>query len=149
MSIPSTADPTQSIAPVDDNPQTKISIGNSGENTDYEELIASYPYDYNATNYVTSVAVNANYIATTLPVIIMCDCSVAGLSVTLPNSGDMEGRTVIVQKMDSTGNAVTMVANGTDTFYVQSTVTSRLSSQYGAVSYTAVSNASYKGWVGR
>lgn len=149
MSIPAVTDPGQSIAPVDNNRQTKIAVGNSGENTDYEELIASYPYDYNATNYVTSVAVSANYVATTLPVIIMCDCSLAGLSITLPNSGDMEGRTVIVQKMDSSANAVTMVANGTDTFYVQSTVTARLSSQYGAVSYTAVSNASYKGWVGR
>lgn len=149
MSTPGVVDPAQSIAPVDDNAQTKIAIGNSGENIDYEELIASYPYDYNATNYVTSVAVTSNYVATTLPVIIMCDCSLGAINVTLPNSGDMEGRTVIVQKMDASGNAVTMIANGTDTFYVQSTVTSRLSSQYGCVSYTAVSNASYKGWVGR
>ena len=149
MSAAAAPDPSQSIAPVDINSQTKMALGSTGEHPDYEELIASYPYDYNATNYVPSVAVATNYIATTIPVIIMCDCSSAAMTVTLPNSGDMEGRTVTIQKMDVTGNAVTIVPNGTDTVYVQTSVTSRLASQYGVVSYTAVNNSSYKGWVGR
>ena len=77
--------------------------------------------------------------------IVLADASGAAVTVTLPDPGTFEGKTVTIQKMDVTGNAVN-IATVSGTIYGG---TAAITTQYGARDYTAVNGATYIGWVGR
>lgn len=120
------------------------SVGNS-ETVEDPVVIASEPYDPFGTNFVISKELNATYNLEFAPMVVLVDAGTAAVTVTLPDPGTFEGKTVTIQKMDATGNAVN-IATIAGTVYGGSAA---ITTQYTARDYTAVNNTTYLGWVGR
>jgi hypothetical protein len=105
----------------------------------------STPYDPFGTNFVPSKELTVSGTLEFAPMVVLASASAAAVTVTLPDPGTFEGKTVTIQKMDASGNAVN-IATASGTIYGG---TAAITSQYTARDYTAVNNATYIGWVGR
>jgi hypothetical protein len=119
-------------------------VGNS-ETFQDPVVVASVEWDPYGTNFQASVEISATQELEFAPLIALVSCATAGVTVTLPDPGTFEGKTVTIQKMDATANAVT-IATISGTIYGGS---STITTQYAARDYTAVNNTTYVGWVGR
>jgi hypothetical protein len=119
-------------------------VGNSKTFLD-PVVVASVEWDPWGTNFVVSSEITADLQLAFAPMIALVDCTTAGVTITLPDPGTFEGKTVTIQKMDATANAVT-IATVSGTIYGG---TSTITTQYTARDYTAVNNTTYVGWVGR
>lgn len=119
-------------------------VGNS-QVIDDPVIVASEAWDPWGTNFVVSSEISATQELEFAPMIALVDCTSAGVTITLPDPGTFEGKTVTIQKMDATANAIT-IATVSGTIYGGS---STITTQYTARDYTAVNNATYVGWVGR
>lgn len=117
----------------------------SSQSVEDPVIVASEPWDPWGTNFVPSIEVTSTQDIDIAPIIVLVDCNSAGVTVTLPDPGTFEGKTVTIQKMDATANAVT-IATVSGTIYGGS---STITTQYTARDYTAVNNTTYVGWVGR
>lgn len=117
----------------------------SSQSVEDPVIVVSQPWDPWGTNFVVSSEITADLQLEFAPMIALVDCNLAGVTITLPDPGTFEGKTVTIQKMDATANAVT-IATVSGTIYGGS---STITTQYTARDYTAVNNATYIGWVGR
>ena len=75
-----------------------------------------------------------NTVATESDYLILCDCSAGGIAVSL-FSATKAGRTLVIVKVDSSGNAVTVTPFGNDT--IESAASKTLTAQYDKVILTA------------
>lgn len=117
----------------------------SSQTIDDPVIVASTTWDPYGTNFAASSEISASQELEFAPIIALVDCTTAGVTITLPDPGTFEGKTVTIQKMDATANAVT-IATISGTIYGGS---STITTQYAARDYTAVNNTTYVGWVGR
>jgi hypothetical protein len=76
----------------------------------------------------------ANYTATMSDYLILCDASAGAFVVSLPSATHV-GKTLVIVKVDSTANAVTVTPFGNDTIEGASSKT--LSAQYDKIIVTA------------
>jgi hypothetical protein len=139
--MPSYPTPAAGQAAAADNGQ---SIGQS-KTVDDPPITASTTWDPYGTNFVTPIELTASQTLDFAPMIVLTDASGAAVTVTLPDPGTFEGKTVTIQKMDATGNAVN-IATASGTIYGGTTA---ITTQYTARDYTAVNSDTYLGWVGR
>jgi hypothetical protein len=117
----------------------------ASQSVEDEVIIASEPWDPYSTNFAGPYECAASQSLDIAPLIVLVDCSSAAVTITLPDPGKFEGKTVTIQKMDATGNAVN-IATGIGTVYGGTTA---ITTQYTARDYTAVNSTTYLGWVGR
>ena len=82
------------------------------------------------------VAKTANYTATAVDEIINCDASGGSFTITLPTSVGISGKRYDVRKSDSSGNTVTIDADGSET--INDAATQIITAQY--VNVTVVSD---------
>lgn len=113
-----------------------------------EVEVISVKYDPYSTNYTASRLITANFTVEDAPVVILADCALGAITVTLPSPGAMEGKLVTIQKIDSTANAVSL-ATTYGNVRITATALAKLSTQYGAVDLTAVNIDPQVIWVGR
>lgn len=113
-----------------------------------EVEVISVKYDPYSTNYMASRLITANFTVEDAPVVILADCALGAITVTLPSPGAMEGKLVTIQKIDSTANAVSL-ATTYGNVRITATALAKLSTQYGAVDLTAVNIDPQVIWVGR
>lgn len=76
----------------------------------------------------------ANYTATLSDYLVLCDASAGGFVVSLPTATAM-GKTLVIVKTDSTGNAITLTPFGNDT--IQGSTSLSLSAQWAKAILTA------------
>lgn len=120
------------------------SIGQS-ETIEDEVIVVSDTWDPYGTNFVPSNEIATSSTLDFAPMVVLVDASGGAVTITLPEPDHFEGKTVTIQKMDVTGNAVN-IATASGTIYGGSAA---ITTQYTARDYTAVNNTTYLGWVGR
>lgn len=120
------------------------SIGQS-QTVEDNPIEVSSTWDPYSTNFVPSNEISASQTLDFAPMVVLVDASGTAVTVTLPDPDQFEGKTVTIQKMDATGNAVN-IATASGTIYGGTTA---ITTQYTARDYTAVNNTTYLGWVGR
>lgn len=112
------------------------SFGPSARNDPaYILLLANALVELRSRLVATITRITANYLANTPNEVILADATSAALSVSLPDVKDFYGMSLIVKKMDVSGNAVTITPQATQTIDGGSSKT--ITSQY--VSYTVLS----------
>lgn len=79
----------------------------------------------------TKAAKTGAYTATTSDEVITCDATTAAFTVTLPAAASSSGKVLIIQKIDSALNAVTIDGNASET--VGGATTTTLSTQYESI----------------
>ena len=70
---------------------------------------------------------------------IRCDASAGAFALTLPLSNNLDGRALVIKKIDSTANAVTVTRQGSD--LIDGATTQVLSSQYDSISIVSDDDA--------
>jgi len=126
-------------------------VASNGQSIGQSETIEDTPievsttWDPYGTNFVPSNEINTSQTLDFAPMVVLVDARGAAVTVTLPDPDHFEGKTVTIQKMDATGNAVN-IATASGTMYGG---TAAITTQYTARDYTAVNNTTYVGWVGR
>jgi hypothetical protein len=120
------------------------SIGQS-KTVEDPPITVSTPWDPFSTNFIGSIELTATATLDYAPIVVLASAATAAVTVTLPDPDEFEGKTVTIQKMDATGNAVN-IATASGTIYGGTTA---ITTQYTARDYTAVNNDTYIGWVGR
>lgn len=95
---------------------------------DYTE-INSYPFKRwlnSIYTYILSVTtlttVTAAYTVAATVFYVRADATSGAITVTLPPALNLQGRRILIKKIDSSGNAVTIAANGSDTIEGSATV---------------------------
>lgn len=91
----------------------------------------------------TQTTKTANYTATTSDFYIWVDATGGAVTITLPTAIGNAGRTFVIKKIDSSGNAVTIDANGSQT--IDGALTQVITTQYAAYSI-ASDNANWFIW---
>lgn len=82
----------------------------------------------------TQVNVNtqtANYTATPADDVILVDATAGGITLTLPAASNGKGTKLLIIKLDSSGNAVTVTPAGADT--IEGNATKSLAAQYNKI----------------
>ena len=60
--------------------------------------------------------------------IVLCDCTSNSITINLPAASGNKGLTYVIQKIDATGNIITVDGNGSET--INGSTTKSISSQY-------------------
>ena len=126
-------------------------VASNGQTIGQSESIEETPvevsntWDPYGTNFVPSNEISTSLTLEFAPMVVLVSAATAAVTVTLPDPDQFEGKTVTIQKMDATGNAVN-IATASGTIYGGTTA---ITTQYTARDYTAVNNTTYLGWVGR
>lgn len=89
-----------------------------------------------ADGFLTPVRrLSANTTLNTNDNIVLVDSTVAAITITLPIALESEQKTIIIKKIDSSVNAVTVAAQGTST--IDGVASRSISAQYGTLRLTA------------
>lgn len=78
-----------------------------------------------------TTAKTANYTATGVEGVILCDATAGAFTITLPAAASFANKTFYIKKTDAGFNAVTIDANGTET--IDGALTTALSTQYESI----------------
>lgn len=84
-----------------------------------------------STGLLTTTTIAVNTILTTSHTVVLCDASSAPITVTLPVAAGSNTRRYFIKKIDSSGNAVTVDANGSET--IDGSTTQIIVSQYDCI----------------
>lgn len=77
---------------------------------------------------VNLVTVTTTYTVAALVYYVRCDATGGAFTVTLPPALNLQGRRILLKKIDASGNAVTIAAAGSDT--IEGSATKSLASQW-------------------
>jgi len=87
------------------------------------------------------VTVTAAYTVASDVGFVRVDCTGGAITVTIPAAANWIGRRIIIKKIDSSGNAVTVARTGSDTFDGMTSMT--LPAQYNRVGIIAAASATW------
>lgn len=124
------------------------SVTGASEDFDNSAYPLNTKYDEFATNYKQSFVVTASDTIYVVPSVVLVDASAGNITLTIPSPTMAEGRTMTIQRVDSTANTITITPQDGNV-RITSTASSNLSNQWGCIDLTAVNNGSYVIWVGR
>lgn len=75
-----------------------------------------------------SQTLTSSYTPTTQDMVLLCDCTSGAITVTLPQCSLVAGKELIIKKIDSSSNAVTIATTNSET--IDGVTTQTVGSQY-------------------